>query len=157
MSLIGSKAKKRGRNNQVKLVEAMNQLTETQRLSHEQFQQELISVRQNIDEVKGLLQQFKVVSSQRSSRRGLLSRRRNRPIPVEVVQVEASAKPQLRIDELLPLLPQLSGMIPQLNNPKVAETIKILSNPAVAGMIRQFMANNATKGKAVVPAKRMRA
>ncbi len=158
MSPIGTKAKKSVRSNnnsQIKLVEAMNQFTETQRLSNDRFQHELTSVRQNIDEVKEMLEQFRVVSARRS-RRGFLSRR-NRSIPVEVVTAETSGKPQIRVDELLPLLPQLGGVIPQLNNPKVAETIKILSNPAVAAMIRQFMATNGLKGKAAVPAKRIRA
>jgi len=131
----------------------MNQMTETQRLSNDKFHQEITVVRQNIDEVKEILQQFKVVSrSKREPRKGLFSRRR-RQIPVEVVP-ETTVKSPLRLDELLPLLPQLGGMIPQLNNPKVAETLKILSNPAVAAMIQQFMANSGGKAKAMVPARR---
>jgi hypothetical protein len=131
----------------------LHQLSEAQKLSTDQLQQEITLVRENIREVKDILNQFKVVSADRSRRKGLFSRRRS-SIPV---QVEPETKSPIRLEELLPLLPQLSGMIPQLNNPKVAETIKILSNPAVVSMIQQFMSNGGLKMKTEVPQQRWRA
>lgn len=113
------------------------------------------SVRQEIQEVKEMLDQLKSRQT-RPIRRGIFTKRR-RPMPEEDhVETAVKAKQTLPLDELLPLLPHLGGVIPQLKNPKVQETIKILSNPAVAGMIQQFVANgglNALKGKTYTQAR----
>lgn len=124
----------------------VSQMSEEHKLSNEQVLQEMASVRQDIQDVKYILNQFRLAAGKRS-RRGLFSRRRSIPVTVEP---EVPNKQQmLRLDELLPLLPQLGGMIPQLKNPKVAETIRVLSNPAVAGMIQQFVASNKAKPAAL--------
>lgn len=133
-------------------------MSESQRKSQDKVELEIAEVKQNIAEVKEMLQQSKAVAaSKRSGRKGLFSRPRQ-TIPVEI-QPEPTIKAPIGLDELLPLLPQLGGMIPQLNNPKVAETLKILSNPAIAGMIRQFISTSGgkTKGNEVVPLKKKRA
>lgn len=89
--------------------------------------------------MKELLGRLKI-RPQSSPRRGLFPRRRS-AIPVTLEPESKKSKPIIPLEELLPLLPQLGGVIPQLKNPKVMESIKILANPAVIGMIQQFLAN----------------
>ncbi|MET3291683.1 UNVERIFIED_CONTAM: hypothetical protein ABID98_004253 [Brevibacillus sp. OAP136] len=68
----------------------------------------------------------------------LFSRSRSQPV-VEEAPVQM---PSIKLDDLLPLLPHLSGVIPQLGNPKVADAMKMLSNPAVMSLIQQFLQGN---------------
>ncbi len=74
----------------------------------------------------------------RPFRSGLFSRK-NKPEKEEIAL--PTNKGLIPLEDLLPLLPQLSGMIPQLKSPKVAETMKLLANPAVISMIQQFINN----------------
>lgn len=113
-----------------------------------QLLQELATVQKNMDEMRAVLTRLKPV--QPSARRGGLFSRRRRSVPV-TVEAEVKPKSSLPLEELLPLLPQLGGVIPQLNNPRVKETMKILGNPAVMGMIQQFLANGGLKGKTLTP------
>ncbi|NGQ96006.1 hypothetical protein G3578_12645 [Brevibacillus sp. SYP-B805] len=130
----------------------LHQLTEAHKASSDQLQQEIAQVNQNLQEVKEILNQFKVVASSRRKRRGLLSRRRSIPVQVEP---ETNGTSPIRLEELLP---QLGSLIPQLKNPKVAETIKLLSNPVVFSMIQQLMSSGANKGLAeMLPQRRLRA
>jgi len=108
--------------------------------------QELTSVRQDVQEMKDLLSRIRVQPQRR--RRGLLFGGRRRSIPVQVESIQS--KPAISLEQLLPLLPQLGSVIPQLKNPKVAEGVKILSNPAIVGMIQQFLANGGLKGSSTV-------
>lgn len=111
---------------------------------NEQLLKELAVVQRDMDEMKLALTRLKPAKS--SVRRGLFGRRR--PSISVVEEMETKPKLSLPIEELLPLLPQLGGVIPQLNNPKVKETMKILGNPAVMGMIQHFLANGGLTGKA---------
>ncbi|MFS0558481.1 hypothetical protein [Brevibacillus sp. 179-C9.3 HS] len=70
-------------------------------------------------------------------RRGFLFGGRRNTAQVESVQ----QKPAISIEDILPLLPHLGDAFPQLKNPKVADSIKVLSNPAVLSLIQQFIAN----------------
>lgn len=129
---LSSKAKKQ--NQQLALVEAA--VSQIRQASIEQSQQvmaELSTLREDVHEIKQLVERLKPVQS----RRGLFRKRR---IPVEVEP--APAQPALPVDQLLSLLPHLGKVIPQLKNPKAAETLKILANPAVMSMIQQFLANS---------------
>lgn len=100
--------------------------------------------------MKNTLGRMNVKSSSSRQRRGsfLFGPRRSYVPPKEVEK----PKPVFSLEELLPLLPHLSNTFPQLKNPKVAESIKILSNPAVMSIIQQFLANgglNMLTGKQV--------
>lgn len=122
-------------------MERFNQFSDAHASSNEQIIRELGSVRQDLQEVKEVLNRLRVTPQRQ--RRSLLFGRRRQHIPVQI----EPEKPKLTLplDQLLPLLPKLGGMIPQLKNPKVAESIKVLSNPAVMGMIQQFLANGGTQ------------
>lgn len=99
---------------------------------------EMNQVRQELQDMKDTLGRLKARSAT-EPRRSLLFGARRRPIPVQ--PVPEKTKPAFSLEDLLPLLPHLSGAIPQLKNPKVADSIKVLSNPAVLSMIQQFVAN----------------
>lgn len=110
-------------------------VTELQRKTaaqHEELMTEFASLRSDMEEIKQLTSRLKPA---KRGPRGLFGRRR-RSIPVEV---EEHVKPSFSFPELLPLLPQLGKSIPQLNNQKVMEGIKILSNPAIMSMVQQFL------------------
>ncbi len=124
---------------------ALNRLEEAHNARSEKLLSEVQAMRLDIDEVKGLLTRFKPARS----RRGLLFSRRSIPVEVEAAP---SGKTTMKLEELLPLLPQLGSVVPQLNHPKMAETLKILSNPAVIRMLQQFLANGGL-GKAATPAR----
>lgn len=130
------------------MLEMMNKLTDAHNASNAQMIREMSQVRQELQDMKDTLGRLKARPST-GQRPGILFGRR-RPIPVQMEQEKP--KPALSLEDLLPLLPHLSGAIPQLKNPKVADSIKVLSNPAVMGMIQQFVANgglNMLKGKPV--------
>jgi hypothetical protein len=118
------------------LLKRMNQLADMHNSSNAQIIQELNSVRVELEQMKEALNREK--TRPETKRRGSLFRGRR----AEPEQLEPE-KPKLSIPlgELLPLLPHLGGVIPYLMNPKVAESMKILSNPAVITMIQQFLAN----------------
>lgn len=132
----------------------MNRLADTQNSNSEQMVREMSQVRQELRDMKETLQRLKAKPSEYSQRRSLLFRpRRRTPVPVE----PEKPKPAVSLEDLLPLLPHLSSAFPQLKNPKVAESIKVLSNPAVLSMIQQFIANGGLqvlKGKPVTPVSR---
>nr|WP_253726051.1 hypothetical protein [Brevibacillus borstelensis] len=107
-------------------------------------------VRQEIQEMKATLDRLKVRQPSQRRRGGLFGRRRSIPVELE----PPKPKPALPLEDLLPLLPQLGNVIPQLKNPKVAESVKVLSNPAVIAMIQQFLANGGLKGRTVTPVSR---
>jgi hypothetical protein len=123
----------------------LSQLSDTQNSINEQMIREMGSVRQELQEMKELLSRIQVQPQRR--RRGLLfgARRRGGQVQME----PEKTKPALPLEDLLPLLPQLGSVIPQLSSPKIAESLKILANPAVLGMIQQFLANGGLKGKSI--------
>ncbi len=125
------------------MIETNSANMEKMTTQNDQLLQQIVMMQQNMDEMKSVLTRLKPVRP--SSMGGLFGRKR-KSIPV-TVEPEAKPKLSLSLDELLPLLPQLGGIIPQLNNPKVKETMKVLGNPAVVGMIQQFLANGGLKGK----------
>lgn len=127
----------------------MNQLAEAHNSSKEQIISEMDQVRIELQEMKETLNRLKVQPP--AQRRGPLFRRRRR-VPVQVEPEKP--KLSLSLEDLLPLLPHLSGAFPQLKNPKVAESIKVLANPAVMAMIQQFLANTGLTGKSVTQASR---
>jgi hypothetical protein len=137
------KTPKRRPSPQKKLMQMMAEIAGSTSEQNSQLMREMSTMRQDMADIKGMLARFKPA---RSSRRGLFGRRRS--IPVEI-EPETKTKGTLPLDELLPLLPQLGNVIPQLKNPKMAETLKVLSNPAVMGMIQQFLANGAFKRGAI--------
>ncbi|MFY0544527.1 hypothetical protein [Brevibacillus sp. H7] len=125
-------------------MERLNQLSEAHNSSNEQIMREMGSVRQELHEMKEVLHLLRVKPKREGRSGGLLFGRR-RTIPVQM----EPEKPKLTLplDQLLPLLPQLGGVIPQLKNPKVVESIKVLANPAVIAIIQQFLANGGLSGK----------
>ncbi|MDF2679734.1 MAG: hypothetical protein K0R47_924 [Brevibacillus sp.] len=116
----------------------MNKLSRDQTVTNEQMLREMNQVRQELQDMRNALARMNSRPSTGQKRGGFLFGAR-RPLPAQK-QVE-KAKPAFALEDLLPLLPHLSGAIPQLKNPKVAESIKVLSNPAVMSMIQQFLAN----------------
>lgn len=127
----------------------MNKLTDANNLNNAQMMREMHQVRQELQDMKDTLGRLKA-RPVIEPRRGILFGARRRP-PVQTVPEKA--KPAFSLEDLLPLLPHLSGAIPQLKNPKVADSIKVLSNPAVLSMIQQFVASgglNMLKGSGTV-------
>ncbi|MBO8164032.1 MAG: hypothetical protein H0Z34_09990 [Brevibacillus sp.] len=146
MNRIATRKRKTGKGSkrkqpelQVQLVEAaINQIREANEAQSERLMAELVTLKDHVDHIRQMVERLKPASS----RRGLFGRRRRIPVEVEPPQ------PTLPVQELLPLLPQLGKFIPQLKNQKVAETLKVLSNPAVVSMIQQLMVNNGGGSKA---------
>lgn len=130
-----------------KVLTAVSRLAETQSQQNAQVLQELADVRNSMEEMKTVLARLKPVGR----RRGLFGRRRS--VPVYVEPEPANKAQTIPLEELMPLLPNLSGFIPQLKNPKFAEALKVLSNPAVIRMIQQFLANGGLRKQGVAPAK----
>lgn len=120
------------------LLETMNKLARDYQVTNEQMMREMSQVRHELQEMKNTLGRMNSRPGT-GQRRGsiLFGPRRSSLVPKEVEK----PKPAFALEELLPLLPHLSNTFPQLKNPKVAESIKILSNPAVIAMIQQFLAN----------------
>ncbi|MED4570467.1 hypothetical protein P9302_13405 [Brevibacillus agri] len=116
----------------------MNKLADAHNVSNAQVMREMSQMKQELQDMKDTLGRLKAAPNQ-GPRRSILFGPRRRPIPVQ--SVPEKPKPAISIEDLLPLLPHLSGAIPQLKNPKVADSIKVLSNPAVLSMIQQFIAN----------------
>lgn len=131
----------------------MNRLADSTHVSNEQMLREMSEVRQELKDMKEQLGRLKAKPTV-TQRRSILFRPRS-TVPAQVEPEKP--KPVLSLEDLLPLLPHLSSAIPQLKNPKVADSIKILSNPAVLSMIQQFVANgglNALKQKQVTQVSR---
>lgn len=139
------KQKTKSSSSQAKMAEAIERIAEVHSSGNEQVMREMHQMRQEIQMMKEKLNRMKTSQPPQRRRGGILFGRR-RPDPVEV----EPPKPKLALplEELLPLLPQLGSVIPQLNNPKVADSIKVLSNPAVIGMIQQFLTSSGLKGGA---------
>ncbi|RNB55683.1 hypothetical protein EDM57_14400 [Brevibacillus gelatini] len=116
----------------------MHKLADAHNESNAQMMREMNQMKQDLQDMKDTLGRLKAASSQQP-RRSILFGARRRPIHVQPVQEKP--KPAISLEDLLPLLPHLSGAIPQLKNPKVADSIKVLSNPAVLSMIQQFISN----------------
>jgi hypothetical protein len=142
-------AKKRGKQkntvSSAQLLKRMNQLADMHNSGNAQMIQEMNSVREELQQMKEALSQIR--TGPEAKRRGsLFGGSRSKP---ELMEPE---KPKLSIplEELLPLLPHLGGVIPQLKNPKVAESMKIFSNPAVIAMIQQFLVNGGLNGGALL-------
>lgn len=126
----------------------MNKLARDHTVSNEQMMREMNQVRQELQDMKNALGRMNARSSTSQRRGSFLFGARRPPAPKEVEK----AKPAFALEDLLPLLPHLSSAFPQLKNPKVADSIKLLSNPAVMSMIQQFLANgglNMLTGKQV--------
>ncbi|MFD2369594.1 hypothetical protein ACFSO0_06415 [Brevibacillus sp. GCM10020057] len=115
----------------------MNKLAQEQNSSNEQLMREINHVRQELQEMKNALVKMNARSGGGQRRGSILFGPRRPPAPKEVEK----PKPAFALEDLLPLLPHLSSAFPQLKNPKVAESIKVLSNPAVLSLIQQFLAN----------------
>lgn len=131
----------------------MNKLTDAHNTSNAQMIREMNQVRQELKEIKETLGRLNTRSSVAGQRRSILFGRRRRQQQIE----PEKQKPALPLEDLLPLLPHLSGALPQLKSPKVAESLKVLSNPAVLSMIQQFLANggmNLFKGKQITQVSR---
>lgn len=117
-------------------------MSETTQSSNTQLARELAGVRQDLAEMKNELSVHKEAvrhPPRRSFGSGLFNRNRRQPV---VEPVQSPSKLTINMEELLPLLPYLSEMFPQLKGHKVAEAIKMLSNPAVISLIQQFLQNN---------------
>jgi len=116
----------------------MNKLAREHNTNNEQMMREMNQVRQELQEMKSALGKMSARPGA-GQRRGSILFGPRRPLlaPKEVEK----PKPAFALEDLLPLLPHLSGAIPQLKSPKVAESIKVLSNPAVMSLIQQFLAN----------------
>jgi len=131
------------------LIRLVSEIQETQE-SHQQqgdvLLERIASLQQEVNEMKEMISRLKPV--QPKKRGGIFGGRRRVPVEVlpEPVPVQ-NAKSGLQLEDLLPLLPQLSSVMPQFSNPKVAEAIKVLSNPAVLAMIQQFLANGKPKAQ----------
>lgn len=132
----------------------LHRIADSTHVSNEQMLREMGEVRQELKDMKEQLNRLKARPSGTTQRRSILFRPRS-TVPV---QAEAEKpKPVLSLEDLLPLLPHLSSAFPQLKNPKVADSIKVLSNPAVLSMIQQFVANgglNVLKQKPVTQVSR---
>ncbi|TKI57657.1 hypothetical protein E8L90_20690 [Brevibacillus antibioticus] len=122
------------------LLESINKLADAQHTSNEKMMREMNQVRQELQDMKNSLARLKQAPPRSTGeRRGLLFGGRRNTAQVEAVP--PPQKPAISIEDLLPLLPHLGDAIPQLKNPKVADSIKVLSNPAVISLIQQFLAN----------------
>lgn len=122
------------------LLESINKLADAQHANNAQMMKEMSQVRQELQDMKNTLGRLKQAPPKSTGeRRGLLFGGRRNTAQVEVVS--PPQKPAISIEDLLPLLPYLGDAIPQLKNPKVADSIKVLSNPAVISLIQQFLAN----------------
>lgn len=137
---IAVKTKKRQKQavSRDQLLETMNKLARDHNSANEQVLREMVHVRQELQDVKNTLGRMSNKSSSGPRRSLFFGPRRRSPAQHELM---AKPKPAFSLEDLLPLLPHLSDAFPQLKNPKVAESIKVLSNPAVMAMIQQFMAN----------------
>ncbi|KQL43445.1 hypothetical protein AN963_28740 [Brevibacillus choshinensis] len=116
----------------------MNKLARDHTVTNEQVLREMNHVRQDLLEMKNTLGRMNTRPSGGKRRGSFLFGARS---PFSAPREVEKAKPAFALEDLLPLLPHLSGAIPQLKNPKVAESIKVLSNPAVMSIIQQFVAN----------------
>jgi len=129
---VSSRGKKQ--NQQLQLVEAaVSQIRQANLEQSQQVIAELATLREDVQEIRQMVERLKPAKPRRS-----LFRKRKIPVEVE----PAPAQQTLPVDQLLPLLPHLGKLIPQLKSPKAAETLKILANPAVMSMIQQFLANS---------------
>ncbi|USG66324.1 hypothetical protein NDK47_03040 [Brevibacillus ruminantium] len=160
MGPIATKTKGKPKKNlaHARLEEAINRIAESQNSGNEQVLREMQQMRSDIQEMKDTLSRIQVKKPFRPRGGFLFGRRRSTPVEIE----PPKPKSALPLEDLLPLLPQLGGVIPQLKNPKVSESIKVLSNPAVIAMIQQFLANGGLgglggfglKGKGITPVSR---
>ncbi|MFF0829690.1 hypothetical protein ACFYU8_22715 [Brevibacillus sp. NPDC003359] len=134
------KAKKKQTVPKNNLLESINKLADAQHTNNAQMMKEMSQVRQELQDMKNTLGRLKQAPPRNTGeRRGFLFGGRRNGAPVETVS--QPQKPAISIEDLLPLLPHLGDAIPQLKNPKVADSIKVLSNPAVLSLIQQFLAN----------------
>ncbi|MFF2532776.1 hypothetical protein ACFVS2_28345 [Brevibacillus sp. NPDC058079] len=134
------KAKKKQAVPRGTLQESINKLADAQHANNAQMMREMSQVRQELQDMKNTLGRLKQAPPRSTGeRRGLLFGGRRNTAQVEAVT--QPQKPAISIEDLLPLLPYLGDAIPQLKNPKVADSIKVLSNPAVISLIQQFLAN----------------
>ncbi|WJQ82128.1 hypothetical protein [Brevibacillus brevis] len=134
------KAKKKQAVPRNPLLESINKLADAQHANNAQMMKEMSQVRQELQDMKNTLGRLKQAPPKATGeRRSLLFGGRRNTAQVEAVP--PPQKPAISIEDLLPLLPHLGDAIPQLKNPKVADSIKVLSNPAVISLIQQFLAN----------------
>lgn len=121
----------------------MNKLAVSQESNSERVAQEIGEVRRELRDMREVLNGLQDRrSAQRQRRVSLFRPRSSRRAPVE----PEKPKPSISLEDLLPLLPHLSSALPQVKSGKVAESLKILSNPAVLSMIQQFIANGGLQG-----------
>ncbi len=115
-------------------------------------QKEMAQIRQEIMELKSMLSRLRAASHQQSEPQfqnpitRLLFPRRRRPEPTIIVEEAPKPKPAINLEQMLPLLPQLGSMMPQLTsvmpqmkNINLKDTMQLLSNPAVTGMMQQLI------------------
>ncbi|WP_139491937.1 hypothetical protein [Brevibacillus dissolubilis] len=136
-----------------KMLELLAQLTDSNISMSDQLSRNIASLQGEMNEIKSMLSRLKPPSPKRPPRRRGLFGRRPMPVPIEVETSGPKGKNSIPLEELLPLLPQLGSFIPQLNTPKMQDTVKILSNPAVIGMIQQFINKGGLKGANLLPVK----
>lgn len=133
---------------QRELTQLVSQLKEENLQYNDQLTRQLTSLHQEFSEIKEIMSKLKPTNNKRGS-----FGKRSKPVPVQV-EPEPPAKPKSGfsleevlplLPDVLPLLPYLGGVIPQLNGEKMADALKLFSNPAVTSMIQQFIANGLPK------------
>lgn len=141
MKKIAAKKKKLPSKSSTEMKELMTlvkSLSETSQSHNVQLVKELAGMREDLSSIRSELSKRINERTPRSSVRNRLFGR-SRPEPVIEQQ---TPKLSINMEDVLPLLPQLGGVLPQLSNPKVAEAMKMLSNPVVMSMIQQFLQGN---------------
>ncbi|MGG0753687.1 hypothetical protein [Brevibacillus laterosporus] len=123
-------------------------LSTLQQNQYVHVQQEMANLRREIHEIKTMLGRLQPNEPERKRLSFSLFPRRRKP--PEPVIVQEAPKPSLGInlEQVLPLLPQLSSimpeiskMMPKLSKSKMKDTMQLLSNPAVANVVQQLLGN----------------
>ncbi|QOS98820.1 hypothetical protein JNUCC42_20655 [Brevibacterium sp. JNUCC-42] len=122
-------------------------LSTIQQNQHVHVQQEMAHLRQEIYEIKNMLGRLRPVEQERKGFSFSLFPKRKKPEPI-IVEEAPKAKLGINLEQVLPLLPQIgsmmpeiSKMVPQLSTSKMKDTMKLLSNPAVANVVQQLLGN----------------
>ncbi|GAA4725050.1 hypothetical protein [Brevibacillus fulvus] len=129
---IKPKPKRKKAPSQPKVNEWVNQLAKSNQQSYEQLLREVSAVRQEISEVKEMLDGLK----ERPRRRTRLFSRRPSKRVSSVPETQRQTAANLPVEQLAPLMPQLRALLPQVNQSNLAEVLK---NPALSGLLKQFM------------------
>ncbi|AYK06453.1 hypothetical protein [Brevibacillus laterosporus] len=123
-------------------------LSTIQQNQHAHVQQEMAHLRREIQEIKMMLGRLRPVEPERKRLSFSLFPRRGKPPEPVIVQEPPKPSPGINLEQVLPLLPQLSSIMPEiskvmpkLSKSKMKDTMQILSNPAVANVIQQILGN----------------